>query len=329
LRFKVNEVEMRNMGKIILWVVAISVIILSSFSNPPQEENKEVVRSVYSVYPLRLPAKMQFAGEKVPLKCFDVYEGLDREIHVNTYWQSQTIFFIKRANRYFPLIEKILKQNNVPTDFKYLAVAESGLTNVVSPASAAGIWQFLRGTGQENGLEISDQVDERYNIERATVAFCKYVKESYAMFGSWTMAAAAYNMGNPGLLKVVESQKDSVYYNLFLNDETSRYVYRILAIKLIIENPENYGFHVSKADMYLPFAYKEVAVDSAIPDLAVFAKKYSTNYKILRTFNPWIREYSLINKNHKKYTFKIPLNGFRESLYTGISTENDSIALLK
>ena len=192
------------------------------------------------------PDSVSFAGERVPLEYFDVKEALDRELHVNTYWQSQTIFMIKRANRYFPEIEAILKEEGVPDDFKYMAMAESGLTNSVSPSNAAGFWQFLKKTSEENGLQVNSEIDERFNIEKSTHAACKFLKNAYAKYGNWTMAAASYNMGKQGLSKQEDFQKEDNYYNLALNEETSRYIFRILAFKLVIKNPELYGFHLTK-----------------------------------------------------------------------------------
>jgi hypothetical protein len=302
-------------GKLLLIVVALSLtlgfIVFSSYKTADSTEFSQK----YSVFSLTIPDKLEFAGEKVPLDYFDVKESLDRELHVNTYWQSQTIFFIKRANRFFPEIERILKEENVPTDFKYLAVAESGLTNTVSPAAASGFWQFLKSTGKEYGLEINEQVDERYNIEEATKAACKFLKESYNKYGSWTLAAASYNMGRQSLSKSLAVQKEDNYYNLFLNEETARYVFRILALKVILEDPELYGFHVGKNDLYPPLKYSSVKVDSSIPDLAEFAKKHNTNYKILRLYNPWIKENSLINAKKAIYYIRIPEDGFREAMY--------------
>ncbi len=295
---------------ILLFFVVI-VFILSSYKLECSDKFKEK----YFIFSLTMPDKLDFAGEQVPLNYFDVKESLDRELHVNTYWQSQTIFFIKRANRYFPEIEAVLKEEGVPSDFKYLAVAESGLTNSISPLNAVGFWQFLKKTGKECGLEISDEVDERYNLELATHAACKFIKESYSKYGSWTLAAASYNMGRDALSKQLELQKENNYYNLYLNDETARYIFRILAIKILIENPELYGFHISKSDLYPPFKYTLLKVDTSIPDLALFAKKYNTNYKILKIFNPWIRDSALTIKNKVSYSIKIPVEGFRESLY--------------
>jgi hypothetical protein len=230
---------------------------------------------------------------------------------VNTYWQSQTILFIKRANKYFPEIEAILKDKGVPDDFKYLVLAESELKNAVSPSGAVGFWQLLKGTARDYGLEVNAEVDERYHFKKSTEAACKYLNDAHELFGNWTMAAASYNMGRKGLMKQVNRQKENDYYNLLMNEETGRYIYRILAIKLILENPDQFGFHVREKDMYFPVPTYEVKVDSSVTDFADFAKKQSINYKLLKYFNPWLRDSFLTNKNHKEYTIEIPMEGYR------------------
>lgn len=314
-------------GKLLLIIFGLSLtLVLVVFSSYKSDDPGEFTEK-YSVFSLAIPDKLEFAGERVPLEYFDVKESLDRELHVNTYWQSQTIFFIKRANRFFPEIEKILKEENVPADFKYLAVAESGLTNTISPAYAVGFWQFLKGTGKEYGLEINEQVDERFNIEESTKAACKFLKESYNKYGNWTLAAASYNMGRQSLSKCLAIQKEDNYYNLALNDETARYVYRIMALKLILENPEVYGFHVNKNDLYPPLKYTLIKVDSSIPDIADFAKKYNTHYKIIKIFNPWLKESNLANLKRVTYYIRIPEAGYRESIYTDTTILADTTSI--
>jgi membrane-bound lytic murein transglycosylase D len=303
-------------GKILLLGIGLFLVIVVFVLSSYKFDHASKFGERYSIYSLAMPEKLDFAGEEVPMNYFDVRESLDRELHVNTYWQSQTIFLIKRANRYFPEIEKILKEEGVPLDFKYLAVAESGLTNSISPLNAVGFWQFMKKTGKEYGLIINDDVDERYNLEASTRAACKFLKESYAKFGNWTLAAASYNMGRPALSRTLDIERENNYYNLYMNDETARYIFRILAIKVIIEAPETYGFHINKYDLYPPLKYSLLKVDSSIPDLAIFAKKNNTNYKMLKIFNPWLRDSALTIKNKTFYTLKIPSEGFRESLYT-------------
>jgi hypothetical protein len=280
-----------------------------------QVSNQETVPDHNQNIVVSLPDKLEFAGEEVPLKYFDVKESLDRELHVNTYFQSQTIFFLKRANRFFPMIEPILKKNGVPSDFKYMAVAESGLTNAISPLQAVGFWQILEPTAKEYGLEINDEVDERFNIEKSTEVACRFLKEAYQQFGSWAMAAASYNMGRQAMLKTVERQQEKNYYNLYLNDETARYMYRVLAIKLVLENPQQYGFKLNKKEIYQPYEYSEVLVNSSISSIADFARSVNTNYKILKIFNPWLRNGQLTNKLHKTYVIKIPSPTYRETVF--------------
>jgi hypothetical protein len=260
----------------------------------------------YKIFSLNTPSQLDFAGETVPLEILDVREKLDRELLVNTYWQSQSLLFHKRANRWFPVIEPILRENGVPDDFKYLAVIESGLTNVVSPAGATGYWQFLKSTGRDYGLEINNEVDERYHVEKSTEAACKYLKDAYEKYGSWTLAAASYNMGMNGLDKQIERQKVSNYYDMLLNEETARYVYRILAVKEVLSKPAQYGFHFRPKDLYPTYETKTVTVDSAVEDFAVFAQEREINYKILKILNPWLRESYLTNPGRIQYEIMLP-----------------------
>lgn len=267
------------------------------------------------IFAIPIPEKLYFAGEEVPLQYFDVRESLDRELHVNTFWHSQTVLLLKRANRYFPVIEPILRRNNIPNDFKYLAVAESGLTQAVSPSKAAGIWQILEGTAKEFGLEVNKEVDERYHIEKSTEVACQYLKKAYERYGTWTMAAASYNFGMNGITKQIDRQDSNTYYDMVLGEETNRYVYRILALKVIFENPKKYGFFLDSTDLYPPLEYTEVKVDSAITSIASFARHYGVNYKLIKLFNPWLRENYLSNKQGKSYLIKIPRKEFREEAY--------------
>ncbi len=224
---------------------------------------------------------------------------------VNTYWQSQTLLFIKKAHRYFPLIEPILKDAGVPDDLKYLAVAESGLANVVSPARAEGFWQFLEGTARDYKLEVNSEVDERYHVEKATLAAATFLKESYQKYGTWTMAAASYNMGRKNISRQIDRQKSGNYFDLVLGEETGRYVYRLIALKLIMENPENYGFYINDKQKYQNIPHTLVEVDTMVSNLADFAHQMGINYKVLKELNPWLRNDKLTNKTGKKYQIKI------------------------
>lgn len=255
----------------------------------------------------KMPASVSFAGEPVPLDDEEVRERLDRELTVNGYWHSNMIQNLKLANRWFPVIEKVLKENNIPDDFKYLAIAESGLRNVISPSDAHGYWQFLKGTGLQYGLIINAEVDERYDMEKSTLAATKYLKDAYKKFGNWTLAGASYNAGMGSIEGAVSYQKENAYYDLYLKDETSRYIFRALAYKIIFENTQKYGFFLTKEDLYNPLEYKTVKVDSTITDLADFAQKHNTNYKMLKYYNPWLRSTLLTVKKGETYTFKLPL----------------------
>ncbi len=261
----------------------------------------------YKIQALKIPANINFAGEQVPLEKNDVFERLDRELLVNTYWQSNGLLIIKRANKYFPVIEPILKENGVPDDFKYLAVIESGLTNVTSPAGAKGFWQIMKNTAIENGLEVNSNIDERYHLEKATQVACEYLIKSKEKLGSWTLAAAAYNGGNYGISSRLEKQKVNNYYDLLLGEETGRYVFRIIAVKEILSHPENYGFHYDNTDLYNLEKTKEITVNTDIEDLALFAKEQGITYKDLKIYNPWLREPELKNSKGKTYAIKIPI----------------------
>ena len=269
--------------------------------------SKKSTSELYEIKALKIPSNLNFAGERVPTEKNDIKERMDRELLVNTYWQSNGLLMFKRANKYFPIIESILEANGIPDDFKYLAVIESGLQNVTSPANAKGIWQIMKATGKENGLEINDNVDERYHIEKATQVACDYLKKAKNRLGTWTLAAAAYNGGNYGMAKRLETQKVDNYYDLLLGQETSRYVLRIVAVKEIMSNSEKYGFVYNDDDFYTMNPTNIVEVDSVITNIALFAQKFGTNYKELKIHNPWLRENKLNNASGKNYKIKLPL----------------------
>ncbi|MDI5896176.1 lytic transglycosylase domain-containing protein [Flavobacterium algoritolerans] len=293
-----------NKGAIILTVIFASSVFIFAAKNPT--EGKEVTKEIAGDFPV----KLDFAGEETPLKISDVKERLDRELLVNVNLHASTILAIKRANRAFPVIEPILKKNGIPDDFKYLAVIESGLVNVVSPAGARGIWQFMHDTAKERGMEVNENVDQRYDLEKSTQAACSYFLSAKGKFGSWTLAAASYNGGMTGVNKQIDIQKVTNYYDLLLTEETSRYVFRILALKEIMENPVKYGFTIAPEDLYATLPTKKIEIDSTITDLADFAKGQGINYKILKIHNPWLRETKLINDTGKKYQIEIPLKGY-------------------
>lgn len=299
-------------------VVGIFSLFMFSKDHIPSQlptVNNDTVIFTYNAYAFSIPDSIMFAGEPIPLQNFDVRESLDKEIHKIAYWHSETLLYLKRANRYFPEIEKILNANGIHDDFKYMAVTESGLTNSVSPAGATGFWQILKATGQSYGLEINNEVDERYHIEKSTVAACKYLKDAYRKYKNWSLAAASYNAGMGNLDKVITAQKANSYYDLLLNEETSRYVYRIIAFKLIMSEPQKYGFKISKDDLYSPIPVRQVTLDSAVTDFAAYAKQFDTNYKMLKYFNPWLRDSFLTNKTGKSYTILIPEKNARTMNY--------------
>ena len=306
---KILKVLLMCVGFIAILAVSIQAVQKSPESDPTYATHDPVTGDNYNIYALPMPENLEFAGEAVPIENPDIYERMDKELLVNTYWQSNALLLIKRANKYFPIIEPILKANGVPDDFKYLAVIESGLTQVVSPAGAVGFWQIMEGTGKDHNLEINDNVDERYNIEKATRVACDYLKESKEKFGTWTMAAAAYNAGNTGVMRQLDRQDASNYYDLLLGEETGRYVFRILALKEILNNPKKYGFNFTEDQLYKTVPTYDVKVDTAVKDFPAFARKFDINYKILKIHNPWLREAFLNNKSGKQYEIQIPEKG--------------------
>lgn len=288
----------------VVTIVMLSGILVFGISG----DNKDkLLREGTAMY---FPTEVDFAGEKAPLQITDVRERLDRELLINANLDATTALIIKRANRAFPIIEPILAKYGVPDDFKYLAVIESGLVNAVSSAGARGVWQFMPETAKEKGMEVNDIVDERYHLEKSTEAACRYLLSAKDKFGSWTLAAASYNGGMNGITKKIEEQKVSNYYDLALTEETSRYVFRILALKEIMKQPAKYGFSIFSSDLYAPIPTKKIEVDSSITDLTGFAKSQGINYKILKIHNPWLRDKKLVNPTKKRYEIEIPLEGY-------------------
>jgi len=280
-----------------------------SSDDPVNQSEKET----YSVQGVEIPEQVFFAGEPMPLDLFDVREALDRELLSNTYFHSQTIRLIKLANRYFPQIEPMLKANLVPDDFKYLAVAESGLSQAVSPAKAVGFWQLLIGTATDYGLVVNAEVDERYHVGKSTEVACRYLIDSYKKYGNWTMTAASYNVGRRGVDRQIDRQKKENYYDLLLNEETARYLYRVVAFKMIFEDPAAYGFNLSEKDLYPEIPVYTVEVDSAIADFADFAADHDTNYKVLKYLNPWLRDNKMTNSGARKFEIVLPEKGYRRT----------------
>jgi len=299
-------------------VLASIVIVAIFFINAEKNVNKSVTEAqvlvdssgngqyTYKIKALKIPENLSFCGEKVALDKTDIYERIDRELLINTYWQSNALLWFKRTHKYFPIIEPILKEKGVPDDFKYLAVIESDLRNVTSPAGAKGMWQMLKGAGRENGLEINDNVDERYHLEKATRAACDYLIKAKERLGTWTLAAAAYHGGNYGIEKRLKEQMVDSYYDVLAGENTERYIPRIVAAKEILSHPQKYGFEFDKDDLYEMRPTYSVKVDTVITNIAAFAKKYDTNYKELKMYNPWLRENKLNNKSRTTYEIQIP-----------------------
>ncbi|MCW5517063.1 lytic transglycosylase domain-containing protein [Muriicola sp. Z0-33] len=311
---------LKNILMLLGVMVVISTLIFAAQQSNPftkvelpsvnETESDKNVANEYRISAIDIPEDLNFAGESVPQNDPEIMERVDREFLVNTYWQSNALLLMKRAHKYFPIIEPILAKNGIPDDFKYLAVAESGLQNVVSHAGATGFWQIMKGTGREYGLEINANVDERYHLEKSTQVACNYLNKWKDKYGSWTLTAAAYNAGPGAINKYMGIQQVEDYYDLLLGQETGRYVFRIMAIKEILSNPDKYGFEIHKEDMYSSVPTFQVEVDEPVSSFANFAQEYEINYKILKRHNPWLREPHLNNASKKKYTIEIPNKGY-------------------
>ncbi|WP_082305143.1 lytic transglycosylase domain-containing protein [Persicobacter sp. CCB-QB2] len=293
----VKAEEETIMAKAASQAEVLSATMTAPGTNTPVFVNAKVVK---------MPKDLNLAGESVPLDDPEVYERMDKELYVNTYFHSSTIFLIKRSTRWFPQMEPILKEAGIPEDMMYLAAIESGLANVVSPAGAAGYWQLMKGTARELGLEVNEEVDERYDPIKSTEAACKYMLASYEKYGNWTNVAASYNMGRNGFSKALAKQRVDSYYDLLLNQETSRYVFRILAVKEILNDPEKFGFQIPESEKYQPEQLKVVEVKSSIPDLTSWALEHGVNYKTLKRYNSWLRKNTLTIKSGKTYQIKLP-----------------------
>jgi len=309
-----TEIEKKrswSVGRIITNILLVIFIVVLLVGIDFQRKQEIVVlpgtnAQYYKIVSLPIPDTLSFCGEQVPLDIFYVRESLDQELTVNTYWHSATLQLIKRANRWLPLIDSILRSNHIPSDFKYVAVIESGLKNVVSPAGATGFWQFLKDTGKEYDLEIDGDVDERYDVTKSTVAACEYLHKSYEKYSDWNLVAASYNAGMNGINRLLEVQGADSYYDLLTSEETSRYVFRALAIKLILENPEEYGFYIPNDELYLPIPVHYIVVNDRVDSWADFAKENGISYKLLKYFNPWLRDTNLKNRKKKTYLIAIP-----------------------
>jgi hypothetical protein len=262
----------------------------------------------YQIITPNFPEKLSVFGERIPMQDIEIRERIEREFIVNTYWHSATLLLIKRANRWFPVIEPILQKYNVPDDFKYLSMIESNLTNSISPKGATGFWQFMEDAAVKYGLELNGEVDERYHVEKSTEAACRYFTEAHEKFGTWTLAAASYNMGFNGVAEQLERQKTDSYYGLLLNEETARYIARIISMKIISNNYEKYGFNISSEDLYPPIETYDYSINGSVEQFADFAHDNGIDYRTLKFFNPWLRENYLTNSAKKEYIIKLPVD---------------------
>ena len=299
---------------VLMAVIVIVLMFASGFKKSCSDSEIQTNNFAAGNHSFKLPDELYFAGERMPLENFDTRESLDRELQTTTYRHSSTILIIKRANRYLPMIEKILKENNIPDDFKYLVAAESEYSNMISPVGATGFWQIMAATGREQGMEINNNIDERYDVEKSTRFACDYLKKSYEKYGNWTLAAASYNGGRARIDEQIKIQKQNNYYDLLLAEETARFVFRAAAYKLVISNPAAYGFSISEKDLYPELKYFEVKVDTVVKDFAAFAGHFGTNYKVLKLLNPWLRQPNLTPRQGKSYMIKIPEEGMRTEI---------------
>ncbi|MGB2170878.1 MAG: lytic transglycosylase domain-containing protein [Flavobacteriaceae bacterium] len=292
---------------LLLMSCLMAIAIISFKTQPSHVFVTSDYPSNYKIHALHIPDEVSFAHEVMPLDEPDLRERMDKELLVNTYWQSNTVLMIKRAHKYFPIIEKILAEEGVPDDFKYLALIESGLENLVSPKGAKGFWQIMRTTGREYGLEVNANVDERYHLELSTRVACAYLKKAKEKLGSWTLAAASYNRGVSGIKRILQTQQADQYADLLLGTETKRYLFRIMAVKEIVSHPERYGFFVDDFQKYHPLVFRTVKVDTAITNIARFSKQMGINYKTMKLYNPWLLENHLNNKSRKLYHIALPV----------------------
>jgi hypothetical protein len=295
---------------------ALAIILVLAFNggDNPQPEATEPAGVPQSkdglpqvIKPVPLKKSYNFAGEPLPLDNFDVRERLARELTVNSYYHSSTTENLKKMVRYFPVIESILRANGLPDDLKYLAVAESNLSNATSPAGAKGFWQFMAPSARQYGLQVTREVDERYHLEKSTQAACQYFQDLYKRFGSWTMAAAAYNSGPTRFSKEKNLQRMDNYYDMNLNVETGRYIFRIVAIKEVMKNPEDFGFYINGEAAYPPLkAFRTLEINQAIENLGDFAIEQGISYRMLKLYNPWLISHQLSNPARKTYRIRIP-----------------------
>jgi hypothetical protein len=303
-----NNLKIKSLLNVVLSTLGgiFFLLIVSSFVSKYDLLNNKPVEPAMVIKSITLQESYEFAGEKLPIKDWDIRERLERELYANVFQHSSTIIAIKRSMRYFPLIEKKLAEHGLPADLKYIAVAESMLSNAVSPAGAKGVWQLMKPVSEFYGLEISEEVDERYHVEKATEIACKYLKHLHKRFGNWSMAAAAYNIGETRFKKELDFQRATSYFDMQLNEETSRYVFRLFAIKAVLEDPEYHGYQLTSGDGYAPIeAKKVITVSKPIPDLGLFAQENNISYRKLKWLNPWLISKQLTNPLKKEYQIRL------------------------
>ena len=288
---------MKRIASILLILMSIQAAAQGIYQRPADNPHPT---------PPAVPPYAVFAGDTVYFDTTEKYERMDRELMAFSYMHTTSSLMLKRSGRYFPFIEAMLKDNGIPDDFKYLCVIESNLDpKAVSATGAAGLWQFTSATAREFGLEVNAEVDERYNEDKETIAACTYLKRAYAKFGNWINAAASYNCGMGGVATRIETQKQDSFFDLLLPEETSRYVYRILAAKMFFSNPQAFGYQVT--ERYKPVEIRrDVVVSGGIPSLVDFAGQYGISYAELKRANLWLRSDKLTNKDKRSYSIRIP-----------------------
>ncbi len=284
------------------------IVIFKIFFAKPNFSEFDYTNANFKVLGLNLPKELDFSGELVPQNDYKIKENLELEFFSNKSWKTSSRALFFKAKKWFPIIEPILKKEGIPDDFKYVAIIESHLENVVSPMGAAGFWQLMPETAQNYGLVINEDVDERYDVEKSTRIACKHFKDGYKYFHNWTLSAAAYNIGIGGIQKALKNQDATNYYDLILNKETASFVYRILAYKTLLSNPEHFGFNLKRGKSSAFPDFKTVTVDSSITNLKYFAKHIETDIPTLKIFNPWLLGDKLNNPDKHSFTFKIPKN---------------------
>jgi len=303
-----EELSLFKLTCIFFTLFTIGYIILRTWILSPTENDLSYSNNNFSYLGLNIPSHLEFCGEKIPANNYAIANNLEKEFFSDTYWQKNAGKLFSKAQKWFPYIEPILKKEGVPEDFKYVAMIESHLSNIVSPAGAAGFWQIVPSSAGKYGLEVNEFVDERYHVEKSTLAACKLFKEAYSVFKNWTLAAAAYNRGIGGIQAALKKQNAESYYQLLLNNETGSFVYRILAYKTLFSSPTHFGIKKKKMRYLTPIPYKVYKVDTALTDLQFLATHAKCSKAMIKLFNPWILGDHLPNPDHKVYHIRVPKN---------------------